>query len=303
MKCTVATVELMDGVLVIDKPSGLTSHDVVNRVRRLSGLQKVGHLGTLDPMATGVLPLVVGRATRLAQFFGRNEKIYEGTVRFGFATTTYDAEGEPTGEPIDVNVSAEAIESLLPYFRGAIAQMPPPVSAKKVGGVPAYKLARQNKPVQLERVQVEIYNIRLTGVRGSEAELYVHCSSGTYMRSIAHDLGNMLGTGAHLSRLRRMLSGQFGIEQAHTLDRLKELAAEGSLVQALIPAAEMLPEFPNEVVDATTENFIRQGRDFRVSPFGSSTASRYVKAISESGKLVAIGEARLPHVYHPVLVL
>jgi len=293
----------MDGVIVVDKPSGMTSHDVVNRMRRLANTKKIGHLGTLDPSATGVLPLVIGRATRLAQFFTRNDKEYEGIIRFGQATTTYDGEGEPVGDPVDAAFTAEQLEPLLADFRGSLQQVPPPISAKKIGGMPAYKLARQNKPVVLEPVEVVVFAFELVGLDGPDARVRVHCSAGTYVRSIAHDMGQRLGVGAHLRDLRRTASGAFRINQAQTLDRLAELAKDGDLVQALIPAAELLPEFPTETVDPTTANFIRQGRDFRTSPFRTPSTSRYVKAVTEDGHLLAIGEAKLPNIYHPVLVL
>jgi tRNA pseudouridine55 synthase len=293
----------MDGVIVVDKPSGWTSHDVVNRMRRLANTRRIGHLGTLDPSATGVLPLVIDRATRLAQFFQRNDKVYEGVVRFGHATTTYDSEGEMVGEPVDVTLTPDVLEPLIGKFRGPIQQVPPPVSAKKIGGQPAYKLARKNIEVELKPVDVEVYSFDLLEVDGAEARVHVHCSAGTYLRSIAHDMGKLLGTGAFLRSLRRTASGSFQISRALTLERLEELARDGDLVQALIPAAELLPEFPAETVDPPTANFIRQGRDFRVSPFRGPRTSRYVKAITEDGKLIAIGEARLPNVYHPILVL
>jgi tRNA pseudouridine55 synthase len=293
----------VDGVIVVDKPSGWTSHDVVNKVRRLAGTKRVGHLGTLDPGATGVLPLVVGRATRLARFYTRNDKIYQGVVHFGYATDTYDAAGEPLSEPREVVLDRARLESILAGFRGRFAQIPPPVSAKKIAGRPAYALARKQQPVDLKPVEVEVYSLELLRVEGSAAELRVHCSAGTYLRSIAHQAGQAWGCGAFLQSLRRIASGDFRIESAHTLERLAELAAAGRLEEALIPAAQMLPEFPAETVDSITAGQIRNGRDFRVSPFQPRQGARYVKAISAQGDLVAIGEARLPHLYHPVLVL
>jgi tRNA pseudouridine55 synthase len=296
-------VETYNGVLVVDKPSSWTSHDVVNKVRRLAGTKKVGHLGTLDPMATGVLPLLIGRATRLAQFFGKADKIYEGTIEFGYSTTTYDAEGKPTSEAVPITLDRAGVEDLLPQFQGRISQRPPPVSAKKIQGTPAYKLARRNIEVKLDPVEVEIYSIELLRCERAEIDLRVHCGSGTYVRSIAHDLGMMLGPGAFLKRLRRTASGGFDLKLARTLEQLAGLSAEGRLAEALIPAAELLPEFPSELVDSTTAGFIRQGRDFRVSPFRVFGTSKYVKAISYDGELLAIGEAKLPNVYHPILVL
>lgn len=296
-------VETLCGVLVVDKPSGWTSHDVVNKSRRFVGTRKVGHLGTLDPMATGVLPLLVGRATRLAQFFGKADKVYEGTIRFGHATTTYDAEGEPTSPETPVTLERSRIEDLLVMFRGPIQQTPPPVSAKKIQGTRAYKLARQNVEVRLPPVEVEVFSIELLRLEANEIDLRVHCGSGTYMRSIAHDLGQAMGTGAFLSRLRRTASGGFDLSMARTIDELKQASEEGRIAAELIPAAELLPEFPSEQVDAATAGFIRQGRDFRVSAFRSTSPSKYVKAVSNEGELLAIGEAKLPNVYHPILVL
>jgi tRNA pseudouridine55 synthase len=186
----------LDGVIVIDKPEGWTSHDVVNKVRRIAQTKKVGHLGTLDPIATGVLPLVIERATRLAQFYTRSDKIYEGVVRFGWSTSSYDRGGEPTSERVDVHLTTEELEAALEPFRGEIAQRPPAVSAKKVAGRRSYELARKNIAVELEPVRVHVYELTLLGLNGSDARLRVHCSGGTYMRSIAHDLGQALGCGA-----------------------------------------------------------------------------------------------------------
>ncbi len=293
----------MDGVIVVDKPAGWTSHDVVNRLRRLANMKKVGHLGTLDPAATGVLPIVLGRATRLAQFFHRADKIYDGVIRFGHSTGTYDAEGTPTSEHVDVSFDSARMERALDQFRGPISQVPPPVSAKKVGGVPAYKFARKNQPLELKAVDVEIYSLELRRCSGTEIEVRVHCSAGTYLRGIAHDLGKSLGCGGWLETLRRTASGGFDINMARTLDDLGRLAAEGRLGDALIGCADLLPEFPVQQVDSTTAGFIRQGRDFRVSPFRPNADARFVKAISPEGDLIAIGEAKLPHLYHPVLVL
>ncbi|MBK9166911.1 MAG: tRNA pseudouridine(55) synthase TruB [Bryobacterales bacterium] len=289
-------------MIVVDKPAGWTSHDVVNRVRRLMQTKKVGHLGTLDPSATGVLPVVVGRATRLAQFFTRNDKVYEAVIRFGFSTDTYDAEGKPASPEVPVSLSEAEVERHLAAFRGIFQQTPPPVSAKKVAGVPAYKLARKQMPVVLPPVEVEVYELSLLDVDGACARVRAHCSAGTYVRAIAHDLGVQIGCGAHLAALRRTASGDFRIEQAHTLERLAELAGADQIAQAVIPAAELLPDFPSQFVDEATEGRIRQGRDFPVSPFRENRASRYVKAISRGGQLVAIGELKLPNVCHPMLV-
>jgi len=294
---------IIDGVIIVDKPREWTSHDVVNKMRRLAGTRKIGHLGTLDPGATGVLPLVIGRATRLAQFFTRNDKTYQGVVHFGYSTDSYDMDGAATSPETPVTLDREALETLLDQFRGEIQQVPPRVSAKKVAGRPAYELARKGQPIALEPVTVKIYELQLLGVEGCEATVLLRCSAGTYVRSIAHDAGQALGCGAFLKSLRRTASGDFNIERARTLEELAALAHEGRLQEALIPAAELLPSFPAELVDAITAGHIRNGRDFRVSPFQAREGTRYVKAVTPQGELVAIGEARLPNVYHPVLVL
>ena len=276
---------------------------MVNKVRRFAGTKKVGHLGTLDPAATGVLPLVIGRATRLAQFYTRNDKIYEGVIHFGYSTDSYDADGQPTSPVRDVVLDREQVDAALQKFRGAFAQVPPQVSAKKVAGRPAYEMARKNQPVELKPVDVDVYSLDLLRLEGAEAEVRVHCSAGTYLRSIAHEAGQVLGCGAFLQSLRRTASGDFKIEVARTLEQLAALAEAGNFDDAVIPAAQLLPEFPAEVVDALTAGQIRNGRDFRTSPFQVRAGGRFVKAVSAEGQLVAIGEARLPHLYHPVLVL
>ena len=272
-------------------------------MRRIAKTKKVGHLGTLDPSATGVLPLVLGRATRLAQFYTRSDKIYEGVVRFGWSTDTYDGEGTPTSPKAEPRVDAAELERHLEAFRGEFLQTPPPVSAKKVDGRRAYELARKAIAVELEPVKVQVYELALLELRGSDARLRAHCSAGTYMRSIAHDLGIAAGCGAHLAELRRLASGEFEIAQARTIEQLESLAASERLLDALVPAAQMLPGFPAVFVDDLTATQIRNGRNFRASPFRSQAASRYVKAVNRQEELVAIGVAVLPNLYHPVVVL
>ena len=293
----------MDGVIVVDKPDGLTSHDVVNRLRRLAGTRKVGHLGTLDPMATGVLPLLIGRATRLAQFFSTGEKKYDALMHFGWATDTYDREGKPISEPVEPHFTRDQLEAALAGFRGTFLQMPPAFSAKKIAGTPAYRLARKKVAVELRPVEVTVFALDLLEFDGATARISVHCSAGTYLRSIAHEVGQRLGCGAFLRALRRTRSGEFSEEHARTLDQLGALAAAGVFDQAIIPAVHLLPHFPNATVDPLTATQIRQGKDFRLSPFVDRAGAKHVKAISQQGDLIAIGEARLPHLYHPILVL
>ena len=292
----------LDGVIVIDKPEGWTSHDVVAKVRRITHTKRVGHLGTLDPIATGVLPLVIGRATRLAQFYTRSDKIYEGTVRFGWSTNTYDRAGEATSAKVEIALTRSELERHLEQFRGEFLQTPPPVSAKKVDGRRAYDLARQAIAVELEPVPVHVYELTLVEIDGPNAHLRAHCSGGTYLRSIAHDLGQAMGCGAHLDELRRTASGEFEIDQARTLAQLESLMTDERLIDALVPAADLLPGFPQVFVDDLTAAQARNGRNFPASPFRSQPAARYIKAVTRQGELVAIGEAVLPNLYHPVVV-
>jgi tRNA pseudouridine55 synthase len=293
----------MDGAIVIDKPEGWTSHDVVNKFRRIARTRKVGHLGTLDPIATGVLPLVLGRATRLAQFYTRADKIYEGVVRFGWATDSYDRAGEPVGERVPVTLDAAELERLLDRFRGRLLQVPPPVSAKKIQGKRAYDLARRKEQVVLEPAAVEVYELTLLEVNGADARLRVGCSGGTYLRSIAHELGQAMGCGAHLNELRRTASGEFTLARARTIAQLESLAADERLIDALIPASSLLPGMPEICVDEVAAHGIRHGRNFPASPFRTAAAARYVKAVTAGRELIAIGEAVLPNIYHPVVVL
>jgi len=293
----------IDGLIVINKAAGWTSHDVVNKVRGIAGTRRVGHLGTLDPLATGVLPVIIGSATRLARFWGDSEKSYEATVRFGFATSTYDREGDrmsPAGEP---QLSVERIETCLAPMRGEIDQTPPPVSAKKVGGVPSYKLARRKTPVELAPCRVFIHELTLREIGEDTARIFVRTSPGAYVRAIAHELGLALGCGAHIDALHRTASGPFRIEHAVTIEELQSLKEEGSLETAVRAPADLLPQFPAAVVDDLSARQIRQGRDFGVSAFRVDAGAEYVKAIDPTGKLIAIGKMVLPHVYHPVVVL
>lgn len=293
----------LDGLIVVDKPPGFTSHDIVNRMRRLAATRKVGHLGTLDPMATGVLPLLLGRATRLAQFFSSGEKIYDATIQFGWSTDTYDREGSRTSEPIAPQFSRAELEAALAHFHGVFLQTPPAFSAKKIAGTPAYRLARKHVAVELAPVEVRVSAIELRDFDGTTARVHVECSGGTYLRAIAHDLGRELGCGAFLTALRRTAAGEFTETGSHTLDHLEEIARNGIFNEALIPLSRLLPDIPNATVDALTAGQIRHGKDFRLSPFVDRAASKYVKALSAEGDLIAIGEVRLPNLYHPVLVL
>jgi tRNA pseudouridine55 synthase len=250
----------MNGVIVIDKPPGFSSHDVVNRVRRVLGQRSVGHLGTLDPLATGVLPIVVGNLTRLAQFYAHSEKTYEGVIRFGFATDTYDADGAPTTQLQDVQIKPEEVRALAEQFHGIIEQMPPPFSAKKIAGVPAYKLARKNKEVALNPVPVEIKEFEILDTTADQATFRARVASGTYIRSVAHDMGQKLGCGAHLASLRRTAVAEFTLEDAHSLPALETAMQQGSAESFFVHPRTLVPRLPSVTASEESAALIRSGR-------------------------------------------
>jgi tRNA pseudouridine55 synthase len=293
----------MTGLVLIDKPSGCTSHDVVNRWRKLANTKRVGHLGTLDPMASGLLALLTGTATRLAQFFDRDEKTYLAEITLGVTSDTYDADGDVTETGIAVPTDSGVIVSALERFRGPLLQIPPAVSAKKIKGVPAYKLARKHVPVELKPVEVEVKALDIQHISGHTVQAAIVCTAGTYIRSLAHDFGHQLGCGAILSGLRRTRAGDFRIEDARTLDELAGLAAGNRLEDAVTPSGQLLTQFPAEHFEIGMEAHIRQGRDFRTSPFVVPPGAPRVRALSRSGELIAIGELKIPNLYHPGTVL
>jgi tRNA pseudouridine55 synthase len=290
----------LNGVLIIDKPAGLTSHDVVSRARRILDQRSIGHLGTLDPMATGVLPLVVGSFTRLAQFYLMSEKTYEGTIRFGFSTTTYDAEGELTGSPAQPNFSREELDAAAARFRGVIAQTPPPFSAKKIKGVPAYKLARKQQEVRLEPVEVEIKELDILTFEDDRARFRARVGSGTYMRSVAHDIGQVLGCGAHLESLRRTNVAEFAIEDAHTLDDLESFRAKPELEGLCVHPRKLLPALPAITADEMATAHIRSGRTVNLPEL---SRARQIKVFSGQRELIAIATRVAGTLFHPKIVL
>ena len=290
----------MNGVLIIDKPQGLTSHDVVNRVRRILGERSVGHLGTLDPSATGVLPLVIGSFTRLAQFYTHSEKTYEGVIRFGFATDTYDADGETTSTPQNVILNGSEMEALAADFRGTLEQTPPPFSAKKVGGVPAYKLARKQREVQLKPVRVEIKEFAILDIAADRVTFRAHVGSGTYLRSIAHDMGQKLGCGAHLAALRRTAVAEFVIEDAHRLEDLESAMGQEEAEDLFVHPRKLAPELPG--VTATEENvaLIRTGRAVNLPEMSRAPL---VKVYYGQRELIAIATRVAGTLFHAGIVL
>jgi tRNA pseudouridine55 synthase len=289
----------MNGLLVLDKPAGMTSHDVVAIVRRATGERSVGHLGTLDPMATGVLPLLLGRYTRLAQFFGQAEKHYTGQICFGFATDTFDAEGEPAAAAASLELDLEQLRAFSSRFYGEIDQMPPVFSAKKINGVPAHKLARAGKNVPVKPARIHIHNFELTALEGDTADFTMHVSAGGYVRSVAHELGQLAGCGAHLASLRRTQAGDFTLAQAISLDELKILPV--AEVEARLPhPRSLLPAMPSVTVDETTEGRLRNGMQVNVAEFSQAPL---VKIFTGPRDLLAIGRRIAGTLMQPIVVL
>jgi tRNA pseudouridine55 synthase len=288
----------VNGLLVVDKPGGMTSHDVVSRVRRLTGEKSVGHLGTLDPMATGVLPLLLGKYTRLAQFFSTAEKTYTGTIRFGFATDTYDAEGEAVGAAVAPSLTLDQVREAALPFRGEVQQMPPIYSAKKIGGKPAYKLAREGKPVELTAKTIHIHHFWIEGLVGDTASFCMTVSAGGYVRSVAHELGQALGCGAHLSGLRRTQAGVFTLEQAWTLDALADLGV--GIGAALLHPRTLLPEMPAIAGDPVALGKLRNGAQANLAEF---SGAEMVKVFAGQRELVAIAKRIAGTLFQPIVVL
>ncbi|HWA94441.1 MAG TPA: tRNA pseudouridine(55) synthase TruB [Terracidiphilus sp.] len=290
----------MNGLLVIDKPGGMTSHDVVNRLRKLTGEKSIGHLGTLDPMATGVLPMLLGKFTRLAQYFSTAEKSYTGTIRFGFATDTYDAEGECMGERVEPVLTLEQVRMAASRFSGVMEQLPPPFSAKKIDGTPAYKLARAGKPVTLKKARVEIFSFAITGVRDSEAEFAMRISAGGYVRSVAHELGQDLGCGAHLASLRRIQAGVFTLEDAHGLDELSALTGNVDAFTArCMHPRTLLPEMPAVGGDMYALGRLRNGAQANLPEYSDAPL---VKVFAGQRELVGIARRVVGTLFQPITV-
>ncbi len=297
-------------MLIIDKPAGMTSHDVVGRVRRVLRIRQIGHFGTLDPLATGVLPLSVGKATRFAQFYLKSRKAYEGTLRLGWATDTYDATGRPIGEAVPVRMDRPQLEAVLRAFMGRILQVPPPFSAKRVGGVRAYELARLQKPVELKPVEVEIYALELLDFDGERARFAVECSGGTYVRSLAHDVGQKIGCGAHLVDLRRLAVAEFRLERAVKLEELEAMAEKDGTAWPMIPLEALLPDCPELRVGRREENQVRHGQKFELvqGPWRKAGAAdsppiRLLKILNHERRLIAVARHVSGNIYHPDLVL
>jgi len=290
----------VNGLLVIDKPTAMTSHDVVSHLRRATGESTIGHLGTLDPLATGVLPLLLGKYTRLAQFFGPLPKTYTGAIRFGFATDTYDADGIPA-TPLDAPLPSNTqIQSAAARFRGQVEQTPPPFSAKKVEGKPAYKAARRGETVVLKSVSLLIDEFVIGEIKDGCAEFTIRISSGGYVRSVAHDLGKVLGCGAHLARLRRIAAGPFTLSQAMTLEEVCAQAAAGTLDRCLPHPRTLLPELPATTADLWVAGRLRNGNAVNLPEFSTAPLA---KVFAGQRDLVAIVRRVAGTLFQPIVVL
>ncbi len=285
----------ISGVLLVDKPEGPTSHDVVALARRVLGIRRIGHAGTLDPIATGLLVLMIGKATRLASFLSGVDKTYRGTLRLGVETDTYDRAGKVVSPPRDVAFDHGSIIEALERFRGTVSQVPPVFSAKKVHGTPMYRLARRRRPVSPEPTLVTFHRIDLLGITGPVIEFEAEVSAGTYLRSFAHDLGASLGCGAHLDMLRRISSGAFRVEESLTLDELRSLGTESA--SKILPMEEIPLGIPTVVLSPGGTHAIRHGRPCGLNevlePRPPLPPGR-CRLKGPGGALVGIGEVKLP---------
>ncbi len=289
----------MNGLLILDKPPGLTSHDVVAIVRRATGERSIGHLGTLDPMATGVLPLLLGKYTRLAQFFGTAEKHYEGHIRFGYSTDTYDAEGVPAADPRPLTLTLSELQHLAGRFHGTLDQLPPVYSAKKINGVSAHKLARAGLEAPVKPARITIHRFALTALDGDIASFQMSISAGGYVRSVAHELGELAGCGAHLSSLRRTQAGAFSLDHSITVDQLKTLSP--SEIERLLPHPRtLLPELPSVTVDDQLAGRLRNGMQVNLPDFSRAPL---VKVFTAPTDLLGIARRIAGTLMQPIIVL
>lgn len=281
----------ISGVLVVDKPIGMTSHDVVNAVRFGTGIRRAGHTGTLDPRASGVLVILVGPAVRLSEYVSASDKRYQAIIRMGASTDTFDADGRFTRQlQPAINVSEQQFEDALKNFVGEIEQTPPPYSAVKVRGRRAYDMARRGEPVALPPRKINVYHLEVLEWALPEVVVDVHCSSGTYVRSLANDLGEVLGTGAYLVGLRRTKSGRFSLRDATPLRKLQESFRAGNWYQYLIPAAEALGDWPAVELDPDQVEAVKHGHRIPANPADRPGINNLVRGVSMAGELVSLME-------------
>jgi tRNA pseudouridine55 synthase len=288
MKSGNTRTDKVDGVLIIDKPSGWTSHDVVAKIRNLTKVKKVGHTGTLDPFATGVLPLTLGRATRLTNYFLSSDKVYHGVMRFGYATNTYDVDGKPLGEDQHPELDFPRLQEIFSGYRGIVNQTLPPYSAKKVQGKPLYSYARQGVEIAPSTKSVTIRSLSLLKVSKCEAEFELSCSAGTYARSLAHDIGRDYGCGAHLIQLRRIRSGEFPIESAVALSDGDQFYPCDFFLERIIPLRNLLFEVPAIVISEGDRNKLIHGMDLNL--LTTEWESPEYRLMDETGELIAMAQ-------------
>jgi len=277
----------ISGVLVVDKPVGMTSHDVVQVIRQGTAIRRAGHTGTLDPRASGVLVILVGPAVRLSEFVSASDKRYQAIMRLGGATDTFDADGSFTRSNVPVNITEEQFEKVLKQFEGEIEQTPPPYSAVKVKGRKAYEFAREGEEIVLEPRKIQVYHLEVLEWAPPEVVVDVHCSSGTYVRSLANDLGNALGCGAYLVGLRRTKNGRFSLRDAVPLRKLQEAFTAGNWYQYLIPAAEALGDWTAVELNPDEVEEVRHGHRVKAAP---DSKAGLVRGVSMQGELVALME-------------
>ncbi|MBM3152416.1 MAG: tRNA pseudouridine(55) synthase TruB [Chloroflexi bacterium] len=277
----------ISGILVVDKPVGMTSHDVVQAIRNGTNIRRAGHTGTLDPRASGVLVILIGPAVRLSEFVSASDKRYQAIIRLGAATDTYDADGRFThpNPTSPADITEEQFESTLKTFIGEIEQTPPPYSAVKVHGRKAYEMAREGEEVSLEPRKIQVYHLEVLEWAPPEAVIDVHCSSGTYVRSLANDLGNQLGCGAYLVGLRRTKSGRFSLRDAVPLRKLQEAFQAGNWYQYLIPAAEALADWPAVELNPDDVEEVKHGHRVKADP---ANTHEMVRGVSMAGELIAL---------------
>lgn len=306
----------MDGIVLIDKPQKYTSHDIVSEIKKILRAEKAGHFGTLDPLATGLMVVAVGKATKLFPFYSKSEKVYKGRIRLGFSTDTYDSSGKPVSEEKKEYPQRDGLLQSMKKYEGELEQIPPAYSAKKYRGKPLYALVRRKKEFELKPIQVFIRYFRLTDYSPPFLEFEVHCSSGTYIRSLAHDLGQSLGCGAHLIELTRIASGDFQFKESYTLEKIKKLSEEGKFDEFLIPLERLLAEFPKIVLDGRgtalarngnmvfPENILRITNGEPVFPGPSRLRETFFRMFSPDEKLIAIAK-QVPEKnnFHPFLVI
>ncbi len=304
----------MDGIILVHKPPGITSHDVVEKIRNILNGKKVGHYGTLDPMATGLLVIALGKATRLFQFFSKENKSYKGQIKLGFSTNTYDFSGTKTSVEINNFPSRDNILEEMRKFEGEILQVPPVFSAKKFRGKPLYVLARENKEVKLVPSKISIYFFHLKNYNPPIIDFEVKCSSGTYIRSLAHDLGQSLGCGAHISQLVRISSGNFNLKDSFQLEKIEKLTLEGKTEEFILPLKTLLPEIPKVIVNDTGLSLVKNGNIIfpenilKVSSLPlsitESKKEKIYKIFSSDGSLLAFAKRiNENNCFHPFFVI